>query len=89
MVKQFSILIICTVLRLAIDIIFVTFTFIRMSDNKKCDLMREDNVGLIISGISQLLVESLITHFLPIYIVLRLFRISKKNVDLSESLLAA
>lgn len=56
MVKQFSILIICTVLRLAIDIIFVTFTFIRMSDNKKCDLIREERVGLIISGISQLLV---------------------------------
>lgn len=87
MVNRYAILAICTVIRLTLDIIFVSYNFSRLTSSK-C-FINDIKPGQETRNIMDFILGGLFTHCLPIFIVLRIYDVKKEDSSLSESLLAA
>ena len=87
MVNRYAILTICTVIRLTLDIIFVSYNFSRLTSSK-C-FINDIKPGQETRNIMDFILGGLFTHCLPIFIVLRIYDVKKEDSSLSESLLAA
>ena len=87
LINRYAILTICTVIRLTLDIVFVSYNFSRMTGNK-C-YINDIKPGLETRNIMDFILGGLFTHCLPIFIVLRIYDVKKEDSTLSDSLLAA
>lgn len=85
MIRKYIVLIICGTTRLGVDLIFVIRSFTEGIREKQCWIGHGDQ-GL---NIAFIVMEGVFTHCLPVFVVLRIYRVETKNIDLTESLLAA
>jgi len=74
MLNQYVVLIICAATRLVIDSIFVFVNFSYLDSQKKCYIEDYDKTWQALRVIN-IVVEGLFTHYLPIFIVLRIFNV--------------
>lgn len=81
MVNRYMILTICTVIRLALDIIFVSYNFSKLTGSK-C-YINDIKPGLETRNIMDFILGGVFTHCLPIYIVLRIYDVKREDVSLS------
>lgn len=87
MLNQYVLLIICSVLRLGLDTGFLAVHFSKMR-NEECGLSVEITSFWRWVRIVDMIVQALFTHFLPIFVTLRLFKIDESKINKSASLLA-
>lgn len=85
MVRKYAVLIACATTRLGVDMIFVIRSITEGTRSDKC-WIKDGDQGL---NIVFIIFEGVLTHCLPIFVVLRIYRVETKNIDLTESLLAA
>lgn len=85
MIRKYIVLIVCGTTRFGVDLMFVIRSITEGIQEKQCWIGHGD-LGL---NIVFILLEGVLTHCLPIFVVLRIYRVETKNIDLTESLLAA
>ena len=89
MINQYSILIVCTILRLCVDGVYLYYKVLKEDDGKeRCNY--DNAYGKNMKwNISMLVFEAILAHFIPIIIVQRIYQVHKKDYDLTKSLLEA
>lgn len=88
MLNQYVLLIICSVLRFGLDIAFLTIHFEKMRTEECSAYVKQSSFWNWVRVVD-MIVQAIFTHFLPIFVTKRLFKLDKSQINTGSSLLGS